>query len=100
VDLYSARWHYGRRSGHRHPRRGTHTALIEWTGTKNRKASNTHLVVDAFDVVGELQPVRHEQTDSLLTYGGPWRTASSKPAPKGTPQDRSGRTLAADGWTR
>jgi len=55
VDLYSARWLYRQKVWDTGTlAAGTHTVLIEWTGAKNRKATNAYLVVDAFDVLGAL----------------------------------------------
>jgi hypothetical protein len=34
---------------------GTHTVLIEWTGTKNARATDYNIGVDAFDIIGTLK---------------------------------------------
>ena len=53
VDLYSAStmyqqkvWNTGFLTD------GTHTVVIEWTGTKNAKATKTNIGIDAVQVVG------------------------------------------------
>jgi N-acetylmuramoyl-L-alanine amidase len=77
VDLYGSAvqyqksvWNTGTLST------GEHTVTIEWTGTKNAKATAQNVSVDAFDVIGALVqatgPARYEQTDTHLAYAGAW----------------------------
>jgi C1A family cysteine protease len=88
VDLYSAGelwkqtvWETGPLAW------GTHTVIIEWTGTKNGSATATNIGVDAFDLIGALVqaplPTRYEQNNALLTYLGTWYTNSSAASASG-----------------
>lgn len=67
---------------------GTHTLRVEWTGEKNAASSGTSVNVDAFDVAGTLVTpsglTRVEQTDSRLTYAGPWGKYSTASASDGS----------------
>ncbi len=55
---------------------GNHTVTIEPDGSRNPSAFSDAINVDALDIFGELvdapSPVRLQQTDSRLTYAGPW----------------------------
>jgi cell wall-associated NlpC family hydrolase/N-acetylmuramoyl-L-alanine amidase len=59
---------------------GTHTLIIEWTGTKNKAATDYNIGADAFDVMGQLvqapSPVRYEENSSQIAYAGTWQPNS------------------------
>ena len=67
---------------------GTHTLRIEWTGTKNPSSWAAMIGVDAFDITGSIKPCadlppRYEESDSHLSYGGPWAGSSVSSASGG-----------------
>lgn len=56
---------------------GSHTLVIEATGTQNASSGGAHIVVDAFDVEGATSgggtgPRRIEESDPSVTYAGTW----------------------------
>ena len=57
---------------------GLHKVRIDWTGTRNASATASAISVDAFDILGALQPAtlatRFEQTDTRMRFTGPWVT--------------------------
>lgn len=60
---------------------GSHTVTIEWTGTKNRSATDTYVDVDAVEIVGTIAQAssmagatRVEEGDSRLVNSGVWST--------------------------
>jgi hypothetical protein len=71
---------------------GPHTLSIYWVGQKNPIAYGTRIGVDAFDVLGSLEPSgdpapilwRYQQTDPRLTYLGNWSTGSTWSASGGS----------------
>jgi hypothetical protein len=63
---------------------GSHTLVIEVTGTSNPSASGANIVVDAFDVTSEGSgppptTTRIEQTDPSVSYTGTWFPDKSEP---------------------
>jgi SpoIID/LytB domain protein len=65
-----------------------HTLVIEPNGTRNVAALGTAINLDAFDIFGELtdapSPVVYEQTESDLTYVGPWASSTAATASGGS----------------
>ncbi|TLM97848.1 MAG: hypothetical protein FDZ75_03675, partial [Actinobacteria bacterium] len=60
---------------------GPHTVRVEWTGSQNASSTNSQIDLDAVDVNGAVTqapiwPFRIEQTDSKISWGGSWSTAS------------------------
>ena len=87
VDLYSASelykqtlWQSAALSD------DTHTLVITWNGTRNSKATNYNVSVDALQIVGTIEPVctRYQQDDSSLTYAGSWAVFSTTGASSGS----------------
>ncbi len=79
VDLYTPATLYQQRVWSSGPlAQGTHTLRISYTGDKNPASTNTYVVVDAFDVVGELTAASYEQEPSQnLHYRGAWQTLAN-----------------------
>jgi PKD repeat protein len=82
VDLYNAATLYKQTVWSSGPLPdGAHLVRIEFTATKNAKATGTAVNLDALDVVGTLTkaplPTRAEQSSSLLAYLGSWSTGTS-----------------------
>jgi Peptidase family M28 len=79
VDLYSPTVLYQQKvwdTGTLTP--GYHTVKIQWTGTKNSRATATNIGMDAVDVSGSLLAVtRLEQTDRRLGWTGRWNKVGS-----------------------
>jgi hypothetical protein len=79
VDLYSPTVLYRQKvwdTGTLAP--GYHTVKIQWTGTRNSRATATNIGIDAVDVSGNLLAVtRLEQTDRRLGWTGRWSKVSS-----------------------
>jgi hypothetical protein len=73
-------------------RGGSHTLSIYWKGQKNTYATSNRINVDAFDVLGTLNPAstptpilwRYQQSDSRLTLLGNWGTVSTGSASGGS----------------
>jgi SpoIID/LytB domain protein len=91
VDLYSASEVYGKVWETPTLTEGTHTLTIEWTGTKNSKATNYNIAVDAFDINGSIAPAptppvlnTYQQNDSHLFYLGTWTVQSATSASGGS----------------
>jgi uncharacterized protein YkwD len=93
VDLYSSYNSYKQKvynTGLLEDRE--HTLSIYWTGQKNWAASGYNINVDAFELFGDLvtadDPVPitwlYENTDSRLTYLGPWLTRYTTAASGGS----------------
>ena len=79
VDLYSPTVLYQQKvwdTGTLAP--GYHTVKIQWTGTKNSRATKTNIGIDAVDVSGNLLALsRVEQTDRRMGWTGRWNKVSS-----------------------
>jgi SpoIID/LytB domain protein len=91
VDLYSATETYKKVWDTSTLTDGTHTLTIAWTGTKNSKATNYNIAVDAFDTDGTLvkataPPIltTYQQADSHLFYLGTWTVQSATAASGGS----------------
>jgi N-acetylmuramoyl-L-alanine amidase len=89
VDTYSARTQYRTAiwaTGLLSP--GEHTVTIQWTGSKNSRASGYNVGVDAFDLLGSLVKApsltRYQQNDAHLIYAGYWAPAYSSLASLGS----------------
>jgi SpoIID/LytB domain protein len=70
---------------------GTHTLVVEWTGTKNSMSGGTIVGIDALDLLGSLVPSpdippRYEQDDANFSYGGPWILSTIAAASGGSQQ--------------
>ncbi|MDZ4218019.1 MAG: hypothetical protein U1D70_03235, partial [Methylobacter sp.] len=63
---------------------GRHTLRVEVSGTKNPASAGTGINIDAFDVVGTLQPRRFEQDYHMASYGGTWSQNSDGGASGGS----------------
>ena len=89
VDFYSPTTLYGQEVFNPGPLApGDHELIIECSGTKNVASSGFLIDVDALDVIGTLidapSPVRYQQTESALTYVGPWATSNTWSASAGS----------------
>ena len=70
---------------------GEHTLSIYWVGEKNKYAAGYRVNADTFDVLGDLAeapaapPITwtYQQTDSRITYVGPWSTRWASAASAG-----------------
>jgi hypothetical protein len=93
VDLYSAGSAYKRcvyNTGRLEA--GVHTLSIYWSGLKNARGSGYLIDVDTFDILGEPReapaappiPALYQQSDTHLTYLGPWSYAAQTPASGGS----------------
>jgi hypothetical protein len=57
---------------------GPHTLVVEATGAKNAAATDSIVVIDAFDVTGTASPPpppaagRYQETDPAIAYAGAW----------------------------
>jgi len=56
---------------------GRHTVSITAAGTKNASSTGTYVGVDRLDMVGTIQPVRYDQTQSRVAYDGAWGTSTN-----------------------
>jgi len=97
VDLYSATELYGQlcwQSGTLSS--GEHTLSIAWTGSKNSKATDHNVSVDALQILGSIAPActRVQQSDTHLTYAGTWSTFTASGASGGS-YVRANRTGAS-----
>ncbi len=79
ADFYASDWHHQQLIYTREGlTSGTHTAVIEWTGTKDDSSTGYYIGLDAVDVAQLDQAVvRYEDGVSLLVYEGPWATGSN-----------------------
>jgi SpoIID/LytB domain protein len=89
VDFYTATTLYGQEVYNPGPLApGDHTLTIECSGTKNVSSTGYLIDVDALDVIGTLTqapaPTRFQQTESALSYVGPWSTSTTWSASGGS----------------
>jgi SpoIID/LytB domain protein len=89
VDFYSATTLYQQEVYNTGPLADAdHTLLIEPDGTKNALALGYVIDIDALDIFGDLtdapNPTRYQQTESDLTYAGPWINSPSASASGGS----------------